>query len=42
MSYMDGSSLSGFMVRDLMYFGDQWHIGYDSFDFVFGCVSYES
>ena len=39
--YMEGSSYSGFMVKDKVYFGDQ-HAREDGFDFSFGCVSKET
>jgi hypothetical protein len=40
--YMEGSSYSGFMVQDQVYFGDSWHDGHDAFMFSFGCVSKET
>ena len=39
---MEGSSYSGFMVSDQVYFGDNYHQGHDAFQFVFGCVSKET
>lgn len=40
--YMEGSSYEGFMVKDKMYFGDEYTVGQDGFDFTFGCVSKET
>ena len=39
---MEGSSYEGFMVSDMVYFGDNYHVGHDGFDFSFGCVSRET
>ena len=39
---MEGSSYEGFMVRDKVFFGDQYQLGDDGFDFSFGCVSKET
>lgn len=40
--YMEGSSYTGFMVQDQVYFGDQYKVGYDAFNFVFGCIYKET
>lgn len=40
--YMEGSSYSGFMVNDEVYFGDNFHEHHDAFMFTFGCVSKET
>lgn len=40
--YMEGSSYSGFMVEDQVYFGDSYHLAHDAFMFSFGCVSKET
>lgn len=40
--YMEGSSYSGFMVKDQVYFGDEYHLAHDAFMFTFGCVSKET
>lgn len=39
---MEGSSYSGFMVNDMVYFGDNYHENHDAFMFTFGCVSKET
>ena len=38
---MEGSSYTGFMVRDLLYFGTEAD-DEDGVDFVFGCVNKET
>jgi len=40
--YMEGSSYEGFMVKDQVYFGDNFHDRHDAFMFAFGCVSRET
>lgn len=40
--YMEGSSYTGFMVLDQVYFGDHYKVGYDAFNFVFGCIYKET
>lgn len=39
---MEGSSYAGFMVQDQVYFGDHYKVGYDAFNFVFGCIYKET
>ena len=40
--YQEGSQYSGFMVKDSVYFGDEYHFGFDGFMFSFGCVAKET
>ena len=39
---MEGSSYEGFMLRDIVHFGDEHDPGKDSFNFTFGCVTKET
>ena len=39
---MEGSSYSGYLVQDKIYFGDEWHHGHDGIDFTFACVENET
>lgn len=32
----------GFLVKDIVHFGEQYHLGIDSFNFTFGCVTQET
>lgn len=41
-SYLEGSSYQGFMVKDTVYFGDHFHKDNDGFEFTFGCVKKET
>eukprot|EP00347_Sterkiella_histriomuscorum_P008791 403343737 len=40
--YGEGSSYSGFLVKDQVYFGDKYHDKDDAFNFTFGCVAEET
>ena len=41
-AYGEGSSYSGFLARDEMYFGEAYHASLDAFNFTFGCVTTET
>ncbi|CDW82204.1 aspartic protease pm5 [Stylonychia lemnae] len=41
-SYGEGSTYNGFLVRDNIYFGDNYHSNEDSFPFTFSCVYEET
>jgi Eukaryotic aspartyl protease len=41
-SYGEGSSYSGFLVRDLVHFGEGYHPDLDAFNFTFGCATTET
>ena len=41
-SYGEGSEYNGFIVRDLIHFGENHHANLDAFNFSFGCVTYEN
>lgn len=32
----------GYIVRDQVYFGDNYHTGFDNFQYTFGCVKRET
>jgi hypothetical protein len=40
--YQEGSSYSGFMVSDQVYFGNTHHNEEDAFQFSYGCVNKET
>lgn len=40
--YGEGSMYKGFLVKDIVHFGEQYHLGLDSFNFTFGCVTLET
>jgi hypothetical protein len=40
--YGEGSSYNGFLVKDEMYFGENYHLNEDSVSFTFGCVEKET
>ena len=39
---MEGSSYTGFVVNDYVYFGDNYSAWKDGFKFVFGCIYKET
>eukprot|EP00347_Sterkiella_histriomuscorum_P001127 403373223 len=41
-SYGEGSSYHGFVVKDKIHFGENYHPNEDAFDFTFGCVVNEN
>lgn len=41
-AYGEGSSYSGFLVRDKFYFGEGFHPAEDGFNLTFGCVQTET
>jgi hypothetical protein len=39
---MEGSSYSGYLVSDQIYFGNEWHFGHSAISFTFACVEKET
>ena len=40
--YAEGSRYEGYVARDKLYFGENFHYGVDMFDYTFGCVKTET
>ena len=40
-SYGEGSAYNGFLVKDIVHFGENFHADLDAFNFTFGCVTEE-
>jgi hypothetical protein len=38
-SYGEGSSYNGYLVKDMIHFGEPYHPIEDAFNFTFGCVT---
>ena len=40
--YAEGSRYDGYVVRDQIYFGENYHYGRDAFEYTFGCAKLET
>ena len=40
--YAEGSRYEGFVAKDVLHFGEEYHAGVDSFEYTFGCVHTET
>lgn len=40
--YAEGSHYEGFIAKDVLYFGENFHFGVDMFEYTFGCVKTET
>lgn len=40
--YAEGSHYEGYIAKDVLYFGENFHFGVDMFEYTFGCVKTET